>query len=112
MPDYLTNAIASGVATGNKWKLKDALARLSRMKTMLNLSSDQEQAIGNIMTNHIQSQSQMTLDLMLGKSTPEQQKAQATAIGDQEAEIKALLTPEQQAAYPGYLQAEKDDRRQ
>jgi hypothetical protein len=59
------------------------------------------------MTNHIQRQSQMTLDIMLGKLTPEQQQAQATANGGQETEIKALLTPEQLAAYPDYLQAEK-----
>jgi hypothetical protein len=107
MSDFLTNAMAMGLATADKWKQKDALARLFRMKKMLNLSGDQEQAIGNIMTNHIQRQSQMTLDIMLGKLTPEQQQAQATANGGQETEIKALLTPEQLAAYPEYLQAEK-----
>jgi RNA polymerase sigma factor (sigma-70 family) len=107
MSDFLTNAMAMGLATADKWKQKDAVARLSRMKKILNLGGDQEQAIGNIMTNHIQRQSQMTLDLMLGKLTPEQQQAQAIANGGQETEIKALLTPEQLAAYPEYLQAEK-----
>jgi broad specificity phosphatase PhoE len=107
IPEYLTNAMASGLATADKWKQKNALARLSRMKKMLNLSADQEQAIGNIMTNQIQRQSQMTLDSMMGKLTPEQAQAQAVAMGDEQAEIKALLTPEQLAAYPGYVQAEK-----
>jgi RNA polymerase sigma factor (sigma-70 family) len=107
IPDYFTNAMARGLATANKWKQKDALARLARMKTMLNLSADQEQAISNVMTNQIQRQSQMTLDAMMGKLTPEQAKAQAGPLGDEQAEIKALLTPEQLAAYPGYVQAEK-----
>lgn len=107
IPDYFTNAMTMGLATANKWKQKDALARLARMKTMLNLSADQEQAISNVMTNQIQRQSQMTLDAMMGKLTPEQAKAQAGPLGDEQAEIKALLTPEQLAAYPGYVQAEK-----
>ena len=107
MPDYLTNAMALGLATANKWKQKDALARLSRLKQMLNLSGDQEQAIGTIMTNNIQRQAQYALDRMSGKSTPEQTQAQAGALVDEQAEIKALLTPEQLAAYPGYVQAEK-----
>jgi hypothetical protein len=107
MADYLTNAMATGLAAAGKIKQRDALARLSRMKQMLNLSDDQEQAIGNIMTNHIQRQSQMTLDAMLGKLTPEQAQAQAGALGDEQTEIKALLTPEQLAAYPAYVEAGK-----
>jgi hypothetical protein len=107
IPEYLTNAMASGLATADKWKQKNALARLSRMKKMLNLRDDQEQAISTIMTNHIQRQSQITLDLMMGKLTPEQQQAQTAASGDQEAEIRALLTPEQLAAYPNFVQVEK-----
>jgi RNA polymerase sigma factor (sigma-70 family) len=107
IPEYLTNAMASGLAMAGKIKQKGALARLSRMKKALNLSGDQAQAISTIMTNHIQRQSQMTLDSMMGKLTPEQAQAQAGASGDEQAEIKALLTPEQLAAYPGYVQAEK-----
>ncbi len=104
---YLTNAMARGLATAVKLKQKDALARLSRMKKMLNLSGDQEQAISNIMTNYIEGHSQLTLALMTGKSTPEEAQAHARAIGDEDAEIKALLTPAQLAAYPEYQQAEK-----
>jgi RNA polymerase sigma factor (sigma-70 family) len=107
MPDYLTNAMATGMGTAEKFMQKDALARLSRMKKMLNLTDDQEQAISDIMTSHIQRQSQMTQDLMTGKSTPEQQLALAGNKENQETEIKALFTPEQLAAYPEYIQAEK-----
>ena len=107
MPDFLTNAMATGMSTAEKWKQKDALARLSRMKKMLNLTDDQEQAISDIMMSHIQRQSQKTLDLMMGKLTPEQQQAQAGDSDNQETEIKALFTPEQLAAFLEYIQAEK-----
>jgi hypothetical protein len=86
---------------------KNALARVSRMKQRLNLTDDQEQAISNIITNRIPRESQLTLDLMMGKLTPEQLQAQTRALGDQETEIKALLTADQLEAYPAYQQAEK-----
>jgi RNA polymerase sigma factor (sigma-70 family) len=105
-PDFLTNAMAMGLSTAEKWKMKDAQARLDRMKKMLNLTDDQAQAISDIMQKHIQNQTQMTMDMMTGKFTPEQQKAMVADQGNQQAEIKALFTPEQLAAYPEYLQAE------
>jgi hypothetical protein len=76
------------------------------MKELLNLTEDQAQAIKNIMTNDVQRQSQMSLDLFMGKLTREQALAASRALADQEAQIKALLTPEQLAAYPEYQQAE------
>jgi RNA polymerase sigma factor (sigma-70 family) len=107
MPDYFTNALATGLGTAEQWKLKDAQARLDRMKTMLNLTDDQTQAIGDIMKKHIQNQTQMTMDMITGKSTQEQQMALAVEEkNNEQAEIKALFTPEQLAAYPQYLQAE------
>jgi RNA polymerase sigma factor (sigma-70 family) len=107
IPDFLTNAMATGVSSAEKWKLKDATARLANMKRMLNLTDDQAQAIGEVMTNHIQRQTQLMLESMLGKVTPEQQQARAGSENDHAAEITALLTPDQRAAYPEYLQAEK-----
>ena len=107
VPDFVNNAMAAGAAAGEKAMQKDALARLSRMKKMLNLTDDQEQAISNIMTNRIHLQAQLGLGMLTGKLTPEQAQAQAAASADNEAEIKALLTPEQLAAYPEYKQAEK-----
>ena len=105
MPDYLTNAMASFAAMAEKFKIKDAQARLASMKKMLNLTDDQAQAISDIMQKHIQNQGQMVMASMSGnKLTPEQMQAMA---GDDEAEIKALLTPGQLAAYPDYQQEEK-----
>lgn len=107
MPDYLTNALASGLAMAEKFKIKDAQARFGRMKKMLNLTDDQAQAIGDIMQKHIQNRDQMLMASMSGnKLTPEQLQAMAGAEDD-ETEIKALLTPGQLAAYPDYQQEEK-----
>ncbi len=102
--------LKNSFAAGMKKALQEReLARLSRMKKMLSLTDDQAQAISNIMTNNIQRQSQVGLDLMMGKLTPEQGLAEHRATDDAEAQIKALLTPEQLAAYPEYEQAEKRD---
>jgi RNA polymerase sigma factor (sigma-70 family) len=107
MPDFLTNAMAHGLSTAEKFRKKEAEARLARMKKMLNLTDDQEQAMMDITLKHIQSQTQTTMDLITGKSTPEQQLALSGNKDNQEAAIKALLTPEQMAAYPEFVQAEK-----
>jgi RNA polymerase sigma factor (sigma-70 family) len=104
VPDFFYNSALAGAERAIR---KDALARLSRMKQILNLSADQEQAISNLLTNNIQRQSQMAVDLIMGQATPEQAQAQARARDDQETQIKALLTPEQLAAYPDYQQTLK-----
>jgi len=103
MPDFARNAFT---AAAQKAIQEREFARLSRMKEMLNLTEDQAQAIKNIMTNNIQRQSQMSLDLFMGKLTREQALAESRALADQEPQVKALLTPEQLAAYPEYQQAE------
>ena len=105
-PDFLTNAMAMGLSSAEKWKMKNAQAQLDRMKKMLNLTDDQAQAINDIMQKQIQNQTQMTMDMMTGKFTPEQQKAMVADHGNEQAEIKAVFTPEQLAAYPEYLHAE------
>jgi RNA polymerase sigma factor (sigma-70 family) len=107
MPDYLTNSMAMGMEIGKKLLVKDAQARLARMKKILSLTDDQEQAISNIMQTHIQTQTQITKELMSGKVSPETQQSLVKDTMNQEAEIKALFTPEQLAADPEYQQAEK-----
>jgi len=107
IPDFMTNAIATGLGTAEKWKLKDAQARLARMKIQLKLTDDQAQAIGDLMQNNIQRQSALSMDMLTGKLTPEDQKAIALGEGNQEADIQTVLTAEQVAAYPDYQHAEK-----
>jgi RNA polymerase sigma factor (sigma-70 family) len=106
-PDYLTNAMAVGLGTAEKFKLKDAQARLDRMKKALNLTDAQTQAIGDIMQKHIRRQSEMAMQAITGKMTPEQRQAMIAVGTDEDDEIKALFTPEQLAAYPEFTQAEK-----
>jgi Spy/CpxP family protein refolding chaperone len=98
--------MAQGVAMSEKFKKKDALAKLDRMKEKLHLTDDQAQAISNIMTKNIEASSQLVLNAMLGKQTPAQDQTSSSASQNEEAEIKALLTPDQLAAYPDYKQAE------
>ena len=103
MPDFVKNSFTAAM---QKAMRERELGRLSRMKKMLNLTDDQEQAISNLITNNIQRQTQLGLDLFMGKLTREQALADGRASDDQEAQIKALLTPEQLAAYPEFQQAE------
>jgi RNA polymerase sigma factor (sigma-70 family) len=104
---FLSNQLAAGLSAAEKRQQKDALARLARMKAALSLTEDQERAITNIMTKHIQHGTQLARDMLTGKLTPEQLQAGAREGDNEQAEIKALLTPEQLAAYPAYQQAEK-----
>jgi RNA polymerase sigma factor (sigma-70 family) len=106
-PDYLTNAMAVGLGTAEKFKMKDAQARLDRMKKTLNLTDEQARSISDIMQKHIQRQTEIAMAAITGKMTPEQRQAMAAEGSNQDDEIKALFTPEQLAAYPQYQQAEK-----
>jgi len=107
MPAFLTNAMAQGVTMAERFKKKDALARVARMKDKLHLTDDQAQAISDLMVKHIEEGSQQTLKALSGGQMSD--AFQATAAynpGNEEAEITALLNPDQLAAYPGYKQAE------
>ncbi len=105
--DFLTNAIGGGFSTADKWKQKDALSRLARMKKALQLTDAQEQSIKDIMMNHIQLQSQLTLDALSGKFTAEEQREKAAIAENQETEIKAVLTSGQLAGFSEYQENEK-----
>ena len=107
LPDYMTNAMVMGLATAEKFQLKEAQARLARMKKILHLTDDQAQAIADILQNHIHSQSQIARELMSNNRGAEILQATGGDSIKQEAEIKALFTPEQLSAYPEYQQAEK-----
>jgi RNA polymerase sigma factor (sigma-70 family) len=110
MPAYFTNAMAQGFAMAEKFKKKAALAKLARMKEKLNLSDDQAQAVNDIMMKDIDASSQQemqkSLMAMSGKQVPEENQATPQNLANEEAEIKAVLTPEQLAAYPDYQQSE------
>jgi RNA polymerase sigma factor (sigma-70 family) len=109
MPSYLTNAVAVGMAMAEKGEKKNSLAKLARMKEQLHLTDNQEQAISDIMLKHIADHSQHSqeaLDAMMHHKTLMPEPATAGDSGNEEAEIKSLLTPDQLAAYPGFNQSE------
>ena len=104
LPALFTNAMARGMATAENFRKKEALAKVARMKEKLQLTDDQAQGIADLMVNHIEENSQQMLKAISGR-----QMSLPTAIpssGNEEAEIKALLTSDQLAAYPDFTQAE------
>jgi RNA polymerase sigma factor (sigma-70 family) len=107
IPDSLTNAIALGLQMAEKGNIKNVHDKLARMTKALNLTDDQTRTIGDIMKKNIHRETEMAMESIIGGKSVEQQKAMAAERGNQDDEIKALLTPDQLAAYPGYQQAEK-----
>ena len=111
LPAYFSNALAQGISMAEKSNKKAALAKLDRMKEKLHLTDDQAQAISDIMVKNIENGSQQTLNLTLNamqgkQQMPPQDQATLNALQNEEAAIKALLTPDQLAVYPDFKQAE------
>jgi hypothetical protein len=83
--------------------IKAQQAQVARLEKMLNLTGDQSTAISNILQNINETQ----LLMMSGKKlTPQQLQPLA---GEPDAEIKALLTPDQLAVYQADVQAQRID---
>jgi RNA polymerase sigma factor (sigma-70 family) len=104
LPALFTNAMARGMATAENFRKKEALAKVARMREKLHLTDEQAQGIADLMVNHIEQSSQQMLKAMSVGQMPGQ-----TAIpsaGNEETEIKALLTSDQLAAYPDFTHAE------
>ena len=80
--------------------------RLGKLKTTLSLTEEQEVAIGKVLGNNMDKESEMQRRLAAGPAgtAPLQEYIQAKEAS--EAELKGLLTPEQQAAY-GKLKQEE-----
>jgi RNA polymerase sigma factor (sigma-70 family) len=74
--------------------------RLSRMAASLHLTPEQTQAIHDILMKQAQLMSAGMQQAFSGNFNKEELAKLAKEGGDPEAQIKALLTPEQQAAYP------------
>ena len=106
MPAYFTNAMAQGITMSEKFKKKAAIAKLERMKDKLHLTDDQAQAISDIMAKNIEKSSQQILNAMLGKQIPVEEQDASNSLLNEEAAIKALLTPDQLANYSDFKQAE------
>ncbi len=102
----LTNAMASGLAVAKGWHEQHLLGQIARMKEKLNLTADQEQAVHDVLMRKIESGVQTTQKALTGKLTAEEMVEMRKPADNPEEEIKALLSPEQQAAYPDYKREE------
>lgn len=74
--------------------------RLDRLSASLRLRPDQVLAVSNILMRQANIQSLGVQQVFSGDFDQAQLKQQAVAAGDPEAQIKALLAPDQLAAYP------------
>ena len=81
--------------------------KISAMKAKLNLTPDQEAAIRNILTNQLGRVSEMTQKLLKGELTKEEMAKMGKQPISENAQIKALLTPDQATAYDEYQAEEK-----
>jgi RNA polymerase sigma factor (sigma-70 family) len=106
MPSFFTNAMMQGIKMSEKFRRNDATAKLKRMIAQLQLTDAQAGAISNIMMSRIESSSQQALNAMLHKQAPDWDSVPPVTDGSEQANVKAVLTPDQLAAYPAYEQAE------
>lgn len=102
-----TNLITSAMVDAMSRAMEQQVqGKLERMAETLRLTADQTQSISNILMKQAQLQSVGMQQAFTGKFNKDEIMKQALANGDPEAQIKALLTPEQLAAYPQYQQQE------
>jgi len=103
--DNFTNMLAPTMVELTKMKSKEALAKLARMKTKLQLTEEQEQSIKTILLNSVTNQFNFTMDILAGKTNAEK-VAQITK--DEEEAIKRILDSKQLSDYPKFVQNETD----
>jgi RNA polymerase sigma factor (sigma-70 family) len=102
-----TNFFAGLMADAMKQTLaQQTEAQLARMTASLHLTPEQVQAVREILGRQTQAMSAGMEQAISGKGDIQALLKLGKETGDPDAQIKALLTPEQQAAYPAYEQAE------
>lgn len=106
MQALITNSFAVGASFAEKSQKRQALAKVARMKEILHLTDEQAQAITDLMNQHIEERTRRAMQMMSGTRAPADSQAASRGTTSEEAEIKALLRPDQLAAYPDYQRAE------
>jgi RNA polymerase sigma factor (sigma-70 family) len=101
--NLLTSAMADAVGQAMAQQVQDKLARLTES---LHLTPAQTLSISNILMRQAGVQSAAMQQAFTGQFNKTEIMKQAMANGNPETQIKALLTPEQLAAYPQYQQAD------
>ncbi len=96
-----TNSFAASLKETSARRVEGDLAGLT---ARLHLTPEQTQAVRDILSRHARVSSAETEHLYAGKYDQEELDRLKEEAGDQDAQIQALLTPDQQAAWPDYKQ--------
>ncbi len=102
-----TNPLSSMMGDAMKTALDQQVeGRVSRLVNGLHLTPEQAQAAREILQKQSKAMSAGMTQMFAGKFDPDAIKKAGQEAGNPEREIKALLTPEQTAAYPAYEKSE------
>jgi hypothetical protein len=99
----VTRATADVIKQGVEQQME---GRLSRMTASLHLTAEQAQAVRDILMREVRMKSAVVQQGQSGKLDMKEIIRQAIEAGNPDEQIKALLTPDQQAAFPAYRQEE------
>jgi hypothetical protein len=102
-----TNALGAMHDMMQGMAMENSRSRLLRMKDKLKLTTEQEEAIAKIMGRQAEENTAMTQKVLSGSMTKQEMNAMAKNHVNPEKEIRALLNPEQQAAYKEFTEEEK-----
>jgi hypothetical protein len=96
-----TNSFAASIKEASARRVEGELAGLT---ARLHLTPEQAQAARDILSRHARVASAETEHLYAGKYDKEELDRLREEAGDRDAQIQALLTPDQKAAWPDYKQ--------
>ena len=105
MPAYITNAMAQGIAIAERYKKNAVAAKVARMQEALHLTDAQAQAVSDILLKRMDETASKLLQTM-SSGQMNGLPLEARNPSNEEAEIKALLSPEQLAGYDAFKQAD------
>jgi hypothetical protein len=101
------NPVSGAMADAMKLVMDQQVeGRLSRLKTSLNLTPEQEESAREILKRQAQAMSAGMQQAFSGKFDKEELARLGKNAGNPDEQIKALLSPDQVAAYPNYQQEE------
>jgi len=102
-----TNLLTSAMADGMKQAMEQQVqGHLARITASLHLTPEQTQSVSNILMKQADAMSAGMQQAFSGKFDKDEITRLGKEAGDPDKQIKALLTPDQLAAYPAYQQEE------
>jgi len=99
----VTGAMSDAMKQGVEQQMEGCL---SRMTASLHLTAEQAQAVRDILMRQARAMSVGMQQAISGKYDKKEIKRLAKEAGNPDEQIKALLTPDQQASYPAYQREE------